>query len=442
MGVLPDWPTCVRGSDPVCTGIRVGQSGGCLAHLDPAERTGFLRTLEPGGDLALSGTTLSQGLLDLVLSKVRNVDGRPELRAADFRQARFGRADLTGLTVDSADFGGAGFGGAAVFTGARFGEVTFTGARFLDVARFDLARFTGTVGFERVLARGLDLSDAEFARPAVLALDTGEVVCDRTRFSEGVAITVRRGTLSAERTVFGAASTIAGVIEPTERRRRERDRRDDGLRLLSLRGSDVSELVLTDVDLRECAFTGAHRLDQLRVDGRRRFARPPGWWRTTRQVLHEEAVWRGWTARPRSEIGATQVSVLYRALRKSFEDSKNEAGAGDFYYGEMELRRHSTQTRRAERAILLAYWALSGYGQRAGRAVVALLALIVVTAVLLGVGGQPPGEAAQIAVGAVVLREPGARLSEAGQWTVMVARVLGPLLLALAALAVRARVKR
>ena len=136
------------------------------------------------------------------------------------------------------------------------------------------------------------------------------------------------------------------------------------------------------------------------------------------------------------------MANVYRSLRKAFEDSKNEAGAGDFYYGEMEMRRHSTENPRAERTILWVYWLLSGYGQRAARAIAALVVLIATVGTLLAVWGQPAAEAAQIAVGAVVLREPGAELTEAGQWTVMVARVLGPVLLALAILAVRARVKR
>ena len=38
------------------------------------------------------------------------------------------------------------------------------------------------------------------------------------------------------------------------------------------------------------------------------------------------------------------VAVLYRALRKSREDAKDEPGAADFYYGEMEMRRHDRGT--------------------------------------------------------------------------------------------------
>jgi hypothetical protein len=50
--------------------------------------------------------------------------------------------------------------------------------------------------------------------------------------------------------------------------------------------------------------------------------------------------------------------------------------------------------------------------------------------------------AARIAVGAVVFRDDRTELTAAGEWTVLIARFLGPVLLALAVLAVRARVKR
>jgi len=48
----------------------------------------------------------------------------------------------------------------------------------------------------------------------------------------------------------------------------------------------------------------------------------------------------------------------------------------------------------------------------------------------------------RIALGAVVFRDAGQTLTSAGAWTVMIARFVGPVLLALGVLAVRARVKR
>ncbi|WP_226028463.1 hypothetical protein [Streptomyces hyderabadensis] len=60
---------------------------------------------------------------------------------------------------------------------------------------------------------------------------------------------------------------------------------------------DAAHLVLTDVDLSDCLFSGAFHLDQIRLEGRISFAgAPTGWHRrgirplrfTRRRVLAEE----------------------------------------------------------------------------------------------------------------------------------------------------------
>ncbi|RSD07965.1 hypothetical protein [Amycolatopsis eburnea] len=216
-------------------------------------------------------------------------------------------------------------------------------------------------------------------------------------------------------------------------------------------------------------------------------------------MIFEEHPWRaqrkprsGWLASEPfatdqvEQVGASRLAALYRSLRKALEDGKNEAGAGDFYFGEQEARRRAVGTSFVERAVLWAYWLVSGYGQRASRTVTALAGVIAVLAVVLitcGLpaagptsqsttvthavpgGGQetvttstdiapqlPAGNARwtlgrvetslRIALGAVVFRDAGQKLTSVGTWAVMVARFVGPILLALAALAVRARVKR
>jgi hypothetical protein len=40
------------------------------------------------------------------------------------------------------------------------------------------------------------------------------------------------------------------------------------------------------------------------------------------------------------QVGPAQLALVYRALRKALEDGANAPGAADFYYGEMEMRRH------------------------------------------------------------------------------------------------------
>jgi hypothetical protein len=213
--------------------------------------------------------------------------------------------------------------------------------------------------------------------------------------------------------------------------------------------------VLIDVDLSWCLIAGAYRLDELRLEGHCTFnSSLKGWRWARRQMLSEEYLWRG-NFHPfidvEEDIEPERTAGLYRSLRKAFEDSKNEAGAGDFYYGEMEMRRHANATPWTERGILAAYWALSGYGQRAVRAVLAVVVLVGLVSVLLFTVGLPGGQvwswgrvdqSVRIALGAVVFRDAGQTLTSAGAWTVMIARFVGPVLLALGVLAVRARVKR
>ncbi|MGH1553539.1 hypothetical protein ACRAWF_20865 [Streptomyces sp. L7] len=83
------------------------------------------------------------------------------------------------------------------------------------------------------------------------------------------------------------------------------------------------------------------------------------------------------------------LAPLYRQLRKSFEDSRNEPDAADFYYGEMEMRRHDLKRSRAERALLSLYWAVSGYGLRVSRALVWLLGAMVATVLVMMLWGLP-----------------------------------------------------
>ncbi|SNT58319.1 hypothetical protein SAMN05216252_14828 [Actinacidiphila glaucinigra] len=90
---------------------------------------------------------------------------------------------------------------------------------------------------------------------------------------------------------------------------------------------------------------------------------------TRRRTLAEEHHWRaarygtdGWTPAP-AGVETHQPAVLaplYRQLRKALEDGKNEPGATDFYYGEMEMRRHDLETSRGERMILWLYWRVPG----------------------------------------------------------------------------------
>lgn len=152
-------------------------------------------------------------------------------------------------------------------------------------------------------------------------------------------------------------------------------------------------------------------------------------------------------------------------------------------YGEMEMRRHDRDRPRGERALLAAYWALSGYGLRASRALGWLLLAVTATVLVMMLWGLPQDDpkpattgqltgrnitlttdtpdpvnptgplhqrlttdrwekALRVVVNSVVFRSSGQDLTTTGTYTEMVSRLAEPVLLGLAVLAVRSRVKR
>ena len=148
-----------------------------------------------------------------------------------------------------------------------------------------------------------------------------------------------------------------------------------------------------------------------------------------------------------------QVAGLYRALRKAREEDGDEAGAGDLYYGEMEMRRISSAAAegsrsKRDRALLWSYWAISGYGLRPTRALVSLAVTLLIGAALLFVFGfqdeRNYGRSLLFAVQSSLslLRPPETSLTAGGEVVQIALRLLGPLLFGLALLAVRTRVKR
>ncbi|RPK78449.1 pentapeptide repeat-containing protein [Streptomyces sp. ADI98-10] len=454
--------------------------------------------------------------------------------------ARFGGAQFSG----TARFGGAQFSGDAWFGGAqfsgtaRFGEVQFSGAaefgevQFSGDAEFGGAQFSGTARFGGaqflvaswwgpvVCGETVDLSEAVFGAPVTLEVTARRVRCTRTRWQSTATVRVRHASVDLGHAVLEAP--LAVTAHPTPFITAGGTITDENMlpgsgavRVVSVQGVDAAHLVLTDTDLSDCLFSGAFHLDQLQLEGRTTLAFTPAgrhrkgifpvrW--TRRRTLAEEQHWRAQTAgQPSIPAGAPpeprrwrtgphhpdpartpdpdDIAPLYRQLRKAFEDGKNEPGAADFYYGECEMRRHDrTGTPKAERRLLWAYWLLSGYGLRAGRALGWLVAAMLVTIVLLMAFGLPKSSPKQEAVGtvpagggtvtfiidkqdvknptgnrftskrfdkalnvtlnSVVFRSSGQDLTTTGTYIEMTSRILEPALLALAVLAIRGRIKR
>jgi hypothetical protein len=352
------------------------------------------------------------------------------------------------------------------------------------------------------------LDKAIFDKTIQLEIAAAALTMVQTTFRAGATIRVRYAAIAMDRAtlvqpvILAAASplalqpsTSAGLFTsenderpsaplPLDESALQASKLDPRPRVVSVRGVDVANLVAIEIDLRPCLFASAHHLDQLRLEGPKAFTAaprglhtgwiwPPIWWWTRRQTLAEERLWRdtrrkrrGWnpagdqppdwltarTGQPPTLLSPERIATLYRALRKAHEDSKHEPGAADFYYGEMEMRRHARSTPWGERVILGLYWLAAGYGLRGLRALGCLAALIVLLGTLFQHLGfehaRPPLWASMLYTTQSTLSlEPRLRsLSQALTWQGEVLRILlrltGPVLLGLALLSVRNRVKR
>ena len=429
---------------------------------------------------------------------------------ADFREATFNEGANFGVSTfsDHAHFGKAIFGGSAVFLGVTFGgSAFFFEVTFRENADFRDASFERETAFGPVhVYDRLWLDEAVFAQRVRIEASAARASFARATFPAGADLRLRWAELWLEDSVFAEPSLVTG-LQP--RLTPEGGKpflgwekpRSDGTwdrvegdpperfapRVLSARGARVANLTLSGVNLGSCRFAGAHGLDELRLERVVLLNTPEGWQRTHgwpmqwthRRTIAEERQWRtqerdeaGWTSNedephqpptvvseqsgsarpprwPPEQIDALdpeEIAALYRRLRKGCEDSKNAPGANDFYYGEMEMRRHSAPW--AERVILWLYWLFPGYGLRGSRALVALLVTIALGAIPLASWGFHPdrsyGRALLFALESSIslLRAPQAKLSAGGEVTQIILRLAGPLFFGLALLALRARVKR
>lgn len=424
--------------------------------------------------------------------------------------AGFGNAIFRGHTY----FNNLSFKEDGYFSNATFlGPLEFSGCTANDVVDFSNATFHSTPKLGPLISSGpVDFSMAAFEEPIEIEVASVEVIFRRTRWKSKATVRLRYAkvdlseaffeypvavTMKADRFRSDSGNAMHEVFHPSLR---------PTVRLTSVRGVDAAHLVLTDLDLSACLFSGAFHLDQIRMEGECTYSRTPTGIRrhglrltrwTPRRTIAEEhfwrarndtsgiSTWRGWTTPGPSMQTSTPsaLSATYRQLRKSLEDGKNEPDAADFYYGEMEMRRHDKSRPQGERVLLSIYWITSGYGLRASRALGWLLLAVIATMVSLVLWGIPndtkdlastgriegsrltltsekPDPAAlkgpyservtterfektlQVTLNSVIFRSSGQDLTPQGTYIEMFSRLSEPVLLGLSVLAVRGRVKR
>jgi hypothetical protein len=177
--------------------------------------------------------------------------------------------------------------------------------------------------------------------------------------------------------------------------------------------------------------------------------------------------------REKGETGSpyTLLAQACRRLSANAEDNREYPLANDFQYWAMDaVRKEQWNHIKSEKTwrsiwehlgpITTFYWALSGYGVRAGRALGVLLTIAVVFAVLYMIVGHPSlrvlpivgiwqaladaGRALMYSLGVMARLRPEPIPKEMGMFQILVTveGILGPLQIALLALAVRRKVMR
>ncbi len=496
-----------------------------------AEQAILLKGLSANSLIASKSTSAELSLIQA------NIDAGAVFRGTTFNgsvkasEATFGDASFFGARFrDGLDLSVSVFNGPVnLESSIHDGDLQLTRTRFRETFSAPRCRFTGSVrGANTTCLKRMSWSDSEIegdfslsnlrvsgsldlnrvaARArASLTLDALNLEAVGAQFTGiGSRVVVNRSSVNLSGAAFPAGLQLAlGTVGPSDTR--------PIARLMSLRHADASGLRISGVDLSSCSFMGALGLDDMTIESSAKFARAPSRWRRLwrclvvltslngklwvptwprrqggrmrRQVLADEWAWRRrrksnpeWWAPPDDAIPPTpaEISLLYRSLRKGREDTKDEPGAADFYYGEMEMRRLASPRWSFERLLLSAYRLLNGYGVRAARSLLALLAVITLGAVVLDQEGFRPTAAANAAyapkvppaclrtdtVKGVDVRLPCAEawltgasfalvlptrdlqsLTNVGDATRIALRVSGPILIALTALALRSRVKR
>ena len=354
-------------------------------------------------------------------------------RWADFRHVEFR--------------GGAGFGGAEFASRARFDGATFGMSGKPYSASFEGATFARARTFGPLLAWArISLDRASFEAPVRASITSPDISCKHAAFAGRTVLELRSGAVDLADAEFALPSTVAGFGETS------------GLkpRITSVERANLVNVTLSHLDLSDCTFVGAHGLDGVRFEDVE-WATVQNIWGTHRRAIADERA-----LAPGTPAKAERIARAYRALRKGREDNKDEPGAGDLYYGEMEMRRKALRRRgdppsakrtsRPEWFVIWLYRLVSGYGLRSSRALFCLTVTVLVFGWALHVGGFKPDQDFGTSVlfsveststlfrGTSVVKA--STLTDLGHVLHIGLRVLGPLFLGLAILALRARVKR
>jgi uncharacterized protein YjbI with pentapeptide repeats len=265
-------------------------------------------------------------------------DGATFTTEVSFHEATF---------TKKADFNSATFSASAHFDGATFsGETNFSGATFRDAAYFAVATFSTAA----------DFSVAKFSGVAFFfgATFSGAANFFGARFSGGTSFNTATFSTAADfsATAFSGRALFAGRQGGTEV-----NYIFSGTVVNFTKAVIDSPDVVTflKADLMKCRFldTDLRKVELVDVKWPQK---------GQRVVVYDEIV--STQSADRSARPWSQIERHYRELKQNYEDRRDYERAGDFHYGEKEMRRKNPNTARGLRLFLTLYWLFSGYGER------------------------------------------------------------------------------
>ena len=398
-----------------------------------------------------------------------------EKKTEDFEQVQKDK-----LEQEDYDFSGTVFPeGTSDFSRFVFdGNAGFHGATFVGGADFQRAHFSG---------KKTDFSWAEFSGEWT-AFQGAHFIGKTTYFDgaqfSGETTTFARTQFSGETTTFSRTQFSGAETSFLETMFSGKSTEFQGAQFGSaetsfLEATFAKEVYFSGVTFSEkVTFWGTQGNRVFRPGAWAQFDRPriekpeqftfntvllhPSWFinADVRKVDFTDVKWYGMPGGPEGTIEAevkalaergvkspyTLLSQACRRLSANAEENREYPLANEFYYWSMNSLRK--QGWRSLGAIGTLYWALSGYGVRATRAFLVLVGICAAFAALYMIFGPPKledlGQALVYSLGAVARLNPEPRPTEPGvfQFLVIVEGLLGPLQIALLALAVRRKVMR
>jgi uncharacterized protein YjbI with pentapeptide repeats len=309
------------------------------------------------------------------------------VKEAKFYETTFAKeAKFTVATfAKKAGFNGAKFTEEVDFRNATFAkEAIFIGAAFIEDAHFSNATFT----------KEADFSVATFAKEANFykAKFSEETDFIGTTFTKGANFArtlFKKGVVDFRYSRFFDRTLFVGFKE----KKKKTTNIFQGIKV-DFRNVDVTPpdaIIFRDADLSRCLLQGT-RVDKIEFTGVKwnKISGKLGYSRVG--IYDAKVLLESDKGKKNKEMDWEHVERVYRDLKKNHEENRDYERAGDFHYGEKEMRRRNPNTPGFHRFILHLYRLISGYGERYIRPLVwALVLLIACTIGYMALGIGPKG---------------------------------------------------